>query len=93
MGTYNATTTYSPQYGITGYSTGVVTDKVFTRAVVIDIYEPSTSKQVYTGKLISSGGCSSISGVLDALLEAMFKDFPGPPSGSRTVKVDNKHDC
>jgi hypothetical protein len=28
-------------------------------------------------ELISSGTCSSISGVLDALLEALFKDFPG----------------
>jgi hypothetical protein len=91
--TYNATTVYSPQYGITGYTTGVVTDKVFTRAVVIDMYDTTSERQVYSGKLISSGACSSISGVLDALLEALFQDFPGPPSGSRTVSVRNNANC
>jgi hypothetical protein len=92
-GTYSGTTTYSPQYGITGYNTGVMTDKVYTRAVVIDIYDTASERQVYTGKLISPGTCNSISGVLDALLEAIFQDFPGPPSGSRSVSVTNKTKC
>jgi hypothetical protein len=94
--TYNSRTTLTPRYGVTGYSTGVTTNRIYTRALVLDIYDTAkidfksksmSSAQVYAGKLVSSGSCGAITGVLDALLESLFKDFPGPNGGARTVEI------
>lgn len=97
--TYNSQTTLTPQYGITGYQSGVRTDQIFTRAVVLDIYETSkmdiaskniANAQVYSGKLKSAGTCGNISGVLDVLLDSLFKDFPGSNGSSKTVELPFK---
>ena len=97
LGTYQGTTTYTPTYGITGYSTGTSTQSVYTRALILNIYDvaklpadpnaPTGQAQVYSSKLVSSGICSSLAVVMDALLEALFRDFPGESGSARTVSV------
>ena len=39
MGNYNATTTYTPSYGITGYSSHVGTRRVYARFAALDMFE------------------------------------------------------
>ena len=95
--TYSGTTNLNPSYGITGYSTSTVTSQVYTRAIVLDFYDVERLRanqgqnmkaaQVYSGKLTSSGSCGSVSAVLDSLLEALFKDFPGQSGTARTIDV------
>jgi hypothetical protein len=96
MANVTATTTYTPQYGVTGYSTGTETDRVFKRAIILDIYDVTKVKpgdsspanaQVYDGKLTSAGSCGSIAGVIDPMLSALFEDFPGQSGRTHTVNV------
>jgi hypothetical protein len=51
MANYSGTTTHTPQYGVTGYSTGVRTDTVYKRFINLDIVRIAgdTSKKVYEG--------------------------------------------
>ena len=87
MSTFNASTLNVPQYGITGYSTGTYTSKVFSRAIVLDLFDTSkldpkkpssiAAAKVYEAKITSEGSCGSMAGIIDPLLDALFKDFPG----------------
>lgn len=95
--TVQANTTFDPVYGVTGYATGTVTNRVFQRAVVLGIFDRSkinltdpnslTAAQVYDAKLRSAGTCGSIAGVIDPILTAMFEDFSGKNGQTRTVNV------
>ena len=95
--TVNATTTNTPTYGITGYSTGTETSKIFTRAVILTVYDASKIKgsdlasiqsaEVYQAKLTSAGSCGALAGVMEPMLQAIFKDFPGKSGTARTVAV------
>jgi hypothetical protein len=101
----NATTTNTPTYGVTGYSTETATSKIFTRAVILTIYDASKLKQgdassiqtsqVYQAKLTSAGSCGALAGVMEPMLEAIFKDFPGKSGSAQTVNVrmDRRNAC
>jgi hypothetical protein len=41
----------------------------------------------------SAGRCGAIVEVFDAMLEAMFEDFPGENGRARTVRVVTEVDC
>lgn len=100
---FNATTTNTPQYGVTGYATGTTTDRLFKRAIILDIIdlmnvtngdkESGKTAQVYNAKLISEGSCGSMAGVMDPLLASLFKDFPGESGKARTVTVPFDSKC
>ena len=47
---YSGTTTYQPQYGVTGYSTGTRTEMVFTRFVRFDIVACDQAMKYYETK-------------------------------------------
>jgi len=82
----NTTTTNIPTYGVTGYNTGVQNYKIYDRTVSLDIYDQGkivagddasmAKAQIYTGRVKSSGTCQVISGVMQALLLMLTKDFP-----------------
>lgn len=87
-GIYRGTTTYSPTYGITGYQTGTVTDTVYGRGLMLDIFRPGSGEKfekVYEARLGSAGSCGNMSAVMDSLLDALFKEFPAQTRGEVTV--------
>ncbi len=97
-GFYNATTTLNPTYGITGYSTGVSTSTVYGRAIRVSIADVAAStpqhvKLVYEATATSAGSCGQMNAVIDPILSAIFKKFPGDPSESRTERVDIDGKC
>jgi hypothetical protein len=62
------------------------------RAVVVGIVrvpkgEDEEPQQVYSMTAISTGRCRSLSAVIDPILDAAFKDFPGDNGRSRTVRI------
>jgi hypothetical protein len=92
-----ATTTYTPMYGVTGYQTGTNVERVYRRVIALDIFDTAKvrvddassfpSAQVYSGRLSSDGACASISGVMDALLKELAADFPGVSGKTKTITV------
>lgn len=92
----NATTTATPIYGVTGYTQGVSSSRVFTRNVYLDVvdlrgWEPNQPlKNVYQGRLRSEGSCGNIAAVMPALIDALLKDFPG--QSGKTRRVDQRLD-
>lgn len=85
----NANTTLNKTYGVTGYSTGVRTDQVFSRVLNADLVElskpPLEAKKVYEARLRSQGSCSNLATVMPAFIAAMFAEFPGESGRSRRV--------
>ncbi len=93
---YSGTSYTMPTYGIVGSSTSSQTE--YTRAIALDIVN---AKSVESGKPVklyemrarSTGSCSSINGVFDEILEAMFKSFPGESGKSQTIEVPWDGSC
>lgn len=84
---FNATTTQTPVYGVTGYQQGVSSTQVFTRFVNMDIVELNSSgqesKKVYEGRLRSEGGCRLLPVVMPSLIGSLLTNFPGESGKSR----------
>jgi hypothetical protein len=95
--TVRSLTTYTPEYGVTGYTTETRTTVVFTRFIDLDIVElggpDGAERKLYEGRLRSLGGCASMAFVMDALLEAFFTEFPGISGTGRTVDIRWENDC
>ena len=91
-GSFIGTTTYTPTYGVTGYSTATTTSMVYSRAVIISLrrYRGAVGGDfpvVMEMTITSSGPCGSLASVMDEMLTAAFDDFPGENGSSRTVSV------
>ena len=74
------------------------TDTIYTRQVTLlidrrDPFDPQKSTRVYEGKAVSRGSCASVAGVMDAILDAIFKDFPGESGATRTINIDWDGSC
>ncbi|WP_224981299.1 DUF4136 domain-containing protein [Geomonas agri] len=85
-----------PTYGIVGSSTQSVSR--YSRAIAIDIVETATIKEgkpkkVFEIRTKSVGSCSSIAGVFDDMLKAMFIDFPGENGKAISVTLQYTGDC
>lgn len=99
-GTYNATTTYTPQYGVTGYNTGTTTSTIYGRTIYLTLFDTHKidpknkasfdNAKVYEAKLTSSGACGQIASVMDQMLDALFKDFPGESGKAHKVNEPMK---
>ena len=94
--TYSGTSYTMPTYGVVGSATSSQT--MYTRAIALDIVDAQSlkdgaPKKVYEARAKSSGSCSVIAGVFDAILEGMFKDFPGISGKVRSVNVTWDGDC
>ena len=93
---YSGTSYTMPTYGIVGSSTSSQTE--YTRAIALDIVNAKSMEagkpvKVYEMRARSTGSCSSINGVFDEILEAMFKSFPGESGKSRTIEVSWDGSC
>lgn len=89
-GTYSGTTTYTPTYGVVGSST--VSRTEFSRGLWLYIVDAKTVgtknlNVLYEGSVKSSGSSSQLSRVMPAMVEALFKKFPGKSGESRTETI------
>jgi hypothetical protein len=87
-GTYSGTTTYTPSYGITGWTPQIGTRQVFTRAAILHVYDLSQGPEpmrVYETTIISQGSSSALGQVVDEMVAALFEDFEA--SGVRTASI------
>lgn len=85
-----------PTYGIVGTSTQSVSR--YSRAIAIDIVEINSIKEGRPKKVLeirtkSVGSCSSISGVFDDMLKAMFMSFPGENGKTISVTLQYTGEC
>ncbi len=95
MATVNATTTYTPQYGVTGYTTGVRTDRVFSRGAVLLVGRPSPPGRppnlVFESRVQSEGSCGLLGALAPVFVEALFSTFP--QGGTRRVETPTPQGC
>lgn len=89
---YSGTSYAMPTFGVTGYTAQAVTSERFARHLAIDVVDRASLDQgapvrLYEGRLVSRGSCPSFAGVFDALVEAMFQDWPGESGRARTIDV------
>lgn len=95
--TVNATTVNTPSYGVTGYSQGTVSNRVFGRFVDLDILElpadGGSPKRVYEGRLKSEGSCSALPSLMPIFLSAILDEFPGKSGAVRNVATPLEGDC
>lgn len=94
----NATTTATPTYGVTGYTQGVSSTRVFRRFVNLDVVDlaastPSSPKKLYEGRLQSEGGCGALPAVMPSLLTGLMQRFPGESGKARQETVQMPVDC
>jgi hypothetical protein len=87
--TYSGTTTYTPSYGITGWTPQVGTRRVFARVAILDIYDLSRGDEpvkVYESIITSLGSSAVLGNVIDEMVASLFKDFEA--TGVRTTSVE-----
>ncbi len=76
--TYSGTTTYSPSYGITGWTPQVGTRRLYTRTIVLDIYDVSQGSEpikLYESVATSQGSSGALGEVIDEIVASLFQDF------------------
>jgi len=86
-GTYSGTTTYIPTYGVVGSSTMSATE--YTRGLwlyIVDAKSVGTKdlNVLYEASVKSSGSSDQLPCVMPAMIEALFKEFPGKNGDTRT---------
>jgi hypothetical protein len=93
-GPYFAQGIQVPRYGITGFTTGVTSERMFTRHGVLRVFRPSseaTAAPVFEARATSEGSCRLLSAVAPNLISALFHYFP--EGGSGQVATELKHGC
>lgn len=95
-GSYSGSSYTMPTYGVVGSST--VSSTYYSRNVDIDIVLTSSlsdakPKKMYEIRAKSVGSCSSIDGVFDVIIEAVFKEFPGENGKTNRVILDWDGSC
>jgi hypothetical protein len=76
--TYNGTTTYTPSYGVTGWTPQVGTRRLYTRAIALDIYDISQGDEpikLYESLATSQGSSGALGEVIDEVLASLFQNF------------------
>lgn len=86
-GSYSGATTYTPTYGVVGSSSHSYTE--YTRYLNMYMYDKSSKKVVYEGKVVSSGSTGQLLPVIDEMMEALFKNFPGESGKSYSIEVSS----
>lgn len=89
--TYSGTTTYTPTFGITGSSTYIGTNTIFSRFLLLDAYDVATylkdnkMSQVWKTNVVSSGSSGDLRLVAPYMVTAM-KPYLGTNTG-RKIEV------
>lgn len=90
FGTYSGTTYQTPTFGVVGSLT--YSGTVYSRALQLKIAEPQTvggndTRVLLEATVFSVGSSSQLSRVMPAMVEALFRDFPGESGATRTEAV------
>lgn len=85
--TYYETTIYHPTYGRTGSKTYTVIEYVSSLTVQIMNKSSAYSGKLYKANVKSHGGNSDIAKVMAAMIESLFRDFPGKSGSTRSEKI------
>lgn len=90
---FNSTTTQMPTYGVVGAMPVKRTE--YLRELNIDIYKMSEKPtKTYEIRAKSIGSCGNINAVVPAMIESVFKNFPGVSGKPISVEVEAKGiDC
>ncbi|WP_156482754.1 hypothetical protein [Acetobacter cerevisiae] len=91
--TYNSNTTYTPQYGVTGYNSGIGYSTVFNRTGAIIAFRPvpgGKPEMVYNTRLLSAGSCGILPAISESLVKAMFSTFPRTGTDVITSSINGK---
>jgi hypothetical protein len=91
-GTYSATTTYIPNYGITGYANQSI--NVFTRRLDLVLFDAENRasadpKPLYEAHGVSRGRSDQLPVIIPLMIEAIYSEFPGLNGAVRKVS----HPC
>lgn len=87
-GTYSGTTTYTPTYGVTGATTYVGTDSVYSRFLFLEAYDVPTyinenkMTQVWKTSVVSTGSSGDLRLVVPYMVVAM-KPYLGTNTGQK----------
>jgi hypothetical protein len=76
--TYSGTTTYTPSYGITGWTPQVGTRRLYARVVALQIYDISQGTEpveLYESVVKSHGSSGTLGEVIDEIVASLFQDF------------------
>ncbi len=57
------------------------------RYLYLVMYDKKTKEQIYFGKVISEGSYNDIAYVIDQMLEALFKYFPGESGKPKNINI------
>jgi len=85
FGSYTGTSYTPTTYGVVGAAP--VTQTVYTRTFKVDMHSRQSGQKIYEGTVISTGTNESVSAVAACMIDALFKEFPGPSGQQRTVRV------
>lgn len=85
-GTYSGTTTYTPEYGVTGFVPVSVTQ--YSRVLRVEIVNRAASanekpQRVYQADVLSVGRTGTLARVMPAMIEGLFEVFPGKTGQTR----------
>ena len=89
-GYYNATTNYTPSYGVTGYRNQAI--NVFTRRLDLVLFDAENraggdQKPLYESHAVSTGTSGQLPVISPLMIESVFSDFPGRNGGVRRVSL------
>jgi Domain of unknown function (DUF4136) len=88
---YSGTTTYTPSYGITGYTPMTGSRTIYRRLVILDIYDLTSGKDPaakFQATVLSEGTSAMMGEVIDEMVEALFDGFLEKGTRSETVMLD-----
>jgi len=87
---FDGTADIDPTYGITGYSTYTLTDRVYERSlqlILIDNRPDQPATHLYEGIVRLTSHCTSMPVIYPYLINAMFKGWPGPTGGLQSTTL------
>jgi hypothetical protein len=77
--------------------------RIYKRIVLLDVYERARYRsnepasfvdaRVLNAWMMSEGSCSTVDAVIDPMLSALFKNFPGESGAFRVVEVQTSTAC
>jgi len=91
-GHYSGSSYTMPTFGVVGSSAYSFNKTSYTRNLAMDIIKTvslnsSKPNKIFEGRIVSSGCAPQINAVMQALVDAMFKDFPGISGKSKKIVI------
>ncbi|QPM92147.1 DUF4136 domain-containing protein [Pseudooceanicola algae] len=78
-----------PVWGTIGYDYRTRIDTIYTAEVTISMTDSRSGKQVFEGRGVYRGGCSSFAPLAAPMIGAVLSKFPAGRQGPVTIKTEN----